>query len=175
VALAERGEMDRLRQAEGIGFPDLEARIQALEPTCQTVVQRHYATTKDLEQPLIARQELEGLGVDVAVFTGRPPEEWAMAIEVLGFELPAVTDSAPHLRKPRPDGLLQLADMFRAQEVLFVGDTRDDAACLREAAALRPDIAWTFAAVGPDRDRLEGDLCGESLRVLLPEIQRRLS
>ena len=175
LALAERGEMDRLRQAEGIGFPDLEARIQALEPTCQAVVQRHYATTKDLEQPLIARPELEGLGVDVAVFTGRPPEEWAMAIEVLGFELPAVTDSAPHLRKPKPDGLLQLADMFRAQEVLFVGDTRDDAACLREAAALRPDIAWTFAGVGPDRDRLGGDLCGESLRALLPEIQRRLS
>ncbi len=175
VALAERGEMGRLRQAEGIGFPDLEPRIQALEPTCQAVVQRHYAVTKDLEQPLISLPELESLDVDMAVFTGRPPEEWEMAVEVLGFELPAVTDSAPHLRKPRPDGLLQLADMFRAQEVLFVGDTRDDAACLREAAALRPDIAWSFAAVGPDRERLGGDLCGESLRALLPEIQRRLS
>lgn len=175
VALAERGEMDRLRQAEGVGFPDLEDRIRELEPACQTVVQRHYAVTKDLESPLISRPELEGLGVDVAVFTGRPPEEWDMAVEMLGFELPAVTDSAPHLRKPRPDGLLQLADRFRAQAVLFVGDTRDDAACLREAAVLRPDIAWSFAAVGPDRARLGGDLSGESLRALLPEIQRRLS
>jgi histidinol-phosphate aminotransferase len=175
VALAERGELDRLRRAEGIGFPDLEARIQELEPGCQAVVQRHYAETKALERPLITLGELEGLGVDVAVFTGRPPEEWTMAVAVLGFEVPAVTDIAPHLRKPRPDGLLQLADMFRAQEVLFVGDTRDDAACLRAASELRPDVAWAFAAVGPDRERLGGDLAGASLRELLPEIRRRLS
>ena len=175
VALAERGEVDRLWKAEGIGFPDLEARIQALEPRCQEAVQRHYAVTKGLEKPLISLAELQALGVDVAVFTGRPPEEWELAVEVLGFELPAVTDAASHLRKPRPDGLLQLVDAFRAQEVLFVGDTRDDAACLREARALRPDVQWSFVAVGPDRERIGGDLLGESLRVLLPELKRRLS
>jgi phosphoglycolate phosphatase-like HAD superfamily hydrolase len=175
VALAERGEMDRLRGAEGIGFPELEARIQALEPRCQEAVQRHYADTKNLEKPLISLPELQALDADLAVFTGRPPEEWDMAVEVLGFALPAVADSAPHLRKPRPDGLLQLADAFRAQDVLFVGDTRDDAACLAEARSLRPDIAWTFAAVGPDRERIGGDLLGVSLRAILPEIQRRLS
>jgi histidinol-phosphate aminotransferase len=175
VALAERGEMGRLRKAEGIGFPDLEARIQELEPQCKQVVQRHYAVTKDLEKPLITREELETLGIEVAVFTGRPPEEWDLAVEVLGFDLPAVSDAAPHLRKPRPDGLLQLADAFRAQEVLFVGDTRDDAACLNAACALRPDIQWSFAAVGPDRERIGGDLTGESLRSILPEIQRRMS
>lgn len=175
LALAERRAMDRLREAEGIGFPDLEERIQALEPRCREAVQRHYAATKSLEQPLISLPELQVLGIDLAVFTGRPPEEWAMAVEVLGFELPAVTDSAAHLRKPRPDGLLQLVDAFRAQEVLFVGDTRDDAACLREARALRPDVQWSFAAVGPDRERIGGDLTGLTLRELLPEIQRRLS
>jgi phosphoglycolate phosphatase-like HAD superfamily hydrolase len=131
--------------------------------------------TKELEKPLITRKELDALGIDVAVFTGRPPEEWDMAVQVLGFVLPAVTDSAPHLRKPRPDGLLQLADVFRAQEVLFVGDTRDDAGCLADARALRPDIQWSFAAVGPDRERIGGDLTGDSLRALLPEITRRLS
>jgi histidinol-phosphate aminotransferase len=175
LALAERGEMDRLRRAEGIGFPDLEDRIQALEPRCQEAVQRHYAVTKELEQPLITLPELQALGVDLAVFTGRPPEEWVMAVAVLGFELPAVTDSAPHLRKPKPNGLLQLADAFRAQDVLFVGDTRDDAACLSEARSLRPDITWSFAAVGPDQERLGGELAGASLRSLLPEIKRRLS
>lgn len=175
LALAERGELDRVRKAEGIGFPDLEERIQALEPRCQEVVQRHYAVTKDLEKPLVSLAELKSLGVDVAVFTGRPPEEWDMAVEVLGFALPAVTDAAPHLRKPRPDGLLQLADAYRAQEVLFVGDTRDDAACLREARALRPDLQWAFAAVGPDRERIGGDLLGASLRALLPELQRRFA
>jgi histidinol-phosphate/aromatic aminotransferase/cobyric acid decarboxylase-like protein/phosphoglycolate phosphatase-like HAD superfamily hydrolase len=175
LALAERGEMDRLRGAEGVGFPDLEARIQELEPRCQEVVQRHYAVTKNLERPLVSLPELRDLGVDLAVYTGRPPEEWAMAVEVLGFELPAVSDSAPHLRKPRPDGLLQLADAFRAQDVLFVGDTRDDAACLAAARTLRPDIAWTFAGVGPDRERLGGELTGASLRSILPDIKRRLS
>lgn len=175
VALAERGQMARLRAAEGIGFPDLEGRIGELEPRCQEVVQRHYAATKALEKPLITRRELEALEVDLAVFTGRPPEEWAMAVEVLGFDLPAVTDSAPHLRKPRPDGLLQLADKFRTEEVLFVGDTRDDAAALRQAAAARPDVAWSFVAVGPDRERLGGELAAATLREALPEIQRRLS
>jgi len=175
LALAERDGMDRLRKAEGIGFPDLEERIRELEPRCQAVVQRHYAVTKALERPLISLAELRALGVDLAVFTGRPPEEWDLAVAVLGFALPAVTDAAPHLRKPRPDGLLQLADAFRAQEVLFVGDTRDDAASLAEARALRPDLRWTFAAVGPDRERIGGDLQGESLRSLLPELQRRLS
>jgi len=56
-----------------------------------------------------------------------------------------------------------------------VGDTRDDAACLSEARCLRPDIQWSFAAVGPDRERIGGELTGESLRSILPEIQRRLS
>ena len=139
-----------------------------------------------LEQPLregrldflegrVVALRVRDLGVDLAVYTGRPPEEWAMAVEVLGFELPAVSDSAPHLRKPRPDGLLQLADAFRAQDVLFVGDTRDDAACLAAARTLRPDIAWTFAGVGPDRERLGGELTGASLRSILPDIKRRLS
>jgi phosphoglycolate phosphatase-like HAD superfamily hydrolase len=64
-----------------------------------------------------------------------------------------VADSAPHLRKPRPEGLIQLADAFRAGRITFVGDSLDDAAALRGARALRPELAWRFAAVGPDRAR----------------------
>jgi len=175
MALSERGKMDRLWQAEGIGFPDLEARIQELEPACKVVVQRHYAKTKDLEVPLITKAELDVLGWDLAIFTGRPPEELLLAEEVLGFQLPAVCDFAPHLRKPLPGGLLQLADAFRAQDVLFVGDTRDDAGCLRAAQALRPEVSWRFGAVGPDRDRIAaaGDLKAASLRDLLAELAKR--
>ena len=149
----------------------LEARVQALEPRCTEAVRRHYAGTRRLERPLVGREDLAELPL-LAIFTGRPPAELAMAFQVLGFTLPAVGDSADHLRKPRPEGLLQLADAFRATRVLFVGDTIDDAATLAGARALRPELSWTFAAVGPDRDTIG---CGEGLRAprlkdLLPQL-----
>ena len=115
------------------------------------------------------RPELEATGMDLAICTGRPPEELALAFEVLGFELPAVCDSEPRFRKPRPDGLLALAARFGARRVLFAGDTRDDAAALRAAREQRPELAWTFAAIGPDRARIAqaGDLRASTLRELL--------
>lgn len=174
LALAElHGERDllpELRAAEGKGFPALEARIAALEPLAQAEVQHHYAETVALEAPLITRPELDLPGWDIAILTGRPPGELALAWKVLGFELPGLCDSAPHLRKPEPGGLLQLADAYRAEEVLFVGDTRDDASCLRSAAAIRPELKWRFAAVGPDRARLDADLRTPTLRDLLKEL-----
>jgi histidinol-phosphate aminotransferase len=174
LALAEvHGDRDLLpilTAADGRGFPELEARMAALEPEAQIHVQRHYADTIRLEKPLVALAELEATGWDLAVLTGRPPEELDLAWRVLGFRLPAVCDAAPHLRKPEPAGLLQLADAFRAEEVLFVGDTVDDARCLRAAAPLRPELAWRFAAVGEDRARFAapGDIQFASLRDLLP-------
>lgn len=158
------------------GFPQLEARIQALEPAAQAVVQKHYADTIRLERSLISLAELRATGRDLAILTGRPPEELELAWPVLGFTLPAICDAAPHLRKPEPAGLLQLADAFRAEQILFVGDTVDDARCLRAAAALRPELAWRFAAVGPDRARFAatGDVQSASLRDLLPMLNQEL-
>ena len=144
--------------------------MAALEPAAQALVQRHYANTIHMEKPLATLLELEATGWDLAVLTGRPPEELELAWQVLGFRLPAVCDAAPHLRKPEPSGLLQLADAFRAEEVLFAGDTVDDARCLRAAAALRPEITWRFAALGEDRTHFAspGDVQFASLRDLLP-------
>jgi phosphoglycolate phosphatase-like HAD superfamily hydrolase len=180
LALAEAfGDQDLkplVEAALGTGFPEQEARIQALEPGAQVVVQQHYAETIKLEQPLVTLPELQATGWDLAVLTGRPPEELLLAWQVLGFVLPGVCDAAPHLRKPEPAGLLQLADAFRAEEILFVGDTIDDARCLRAAAALRPELTWRFAAVGPDRDRFATaqDLQSASLRDLLPMMTEEL-
>lgn len=174
LALAEaHGDRDLVPVTEAAadrGFPELEARMAALEPAAQAVVQRHYADTIRLEKPLATLLELEATGWDLAVLTGRPPEELELAWQVLGFRLPAVCDAAPHLRKPEPAGLLQLADAFRAEEVLFAGDTVDDARCLRAAAALRPELTWRFAALGEDRTRFAspGDVQFASLRDLLP-------
>ncbi len=173
--LAEHGAMERLWTAGGIGFPDLENEIQQRESASQIVVQRHYADTCKLESPLIELQALRSLGCDLAILTGRPPEELLMAFEVLGWQLPAIADAAPHLRKPSPSGLLQLADAFRAESITFVGDTRDDAACLRSARDIRPDLTWRFAAVGVDRDLITGqsDLSAPTLLDLLPLLQEQ--
>ncbi len=172
VALHEGGQMARLWMANEVGFPDLETRIQDLEPICQRVVQAHYTDTRHLESPLITRSELEAVGMDMAIYTGRPPEELVMAFEVLGFELPSVCDSEPTLRKPRPDGLFILAERFGSKTIIFAGDTRDDAAALRSARESRPDLAWTFAAIGPERGRIAapGDLQAATLRELLPRL-----
>lgn len=178
LALAEaHGDTDLqviVEGAAGRGFPELEARIQALEPAAQLVVQKHYADTVHLERPLVSLDELQTTGWDLAVLTGRPPEELLLAWQVLGFQLPAICDAAPHLRKPEPSGLLQLADAFRAEEILFAGDTVDDAACLRSAASLRPELEWRFAAIGPDRARFvsPGDVQSMSLRNLLPMLDQ---
>ena len=175
LALAEEAGLGQLEAAAGVGFPHLEARIQALEPMCRATIQKHYARTRRLERPLVSRQDLAVFKGELAIFTGRPPEELAMAFEVLAFRLPAVADSAPHLRKPRPEGLLQLADTYRAGRVTFVGDTCDDAAALRAARGLRPDLDWTFAAVGPERARFAepGDLQASGLKELLPHLAFR--
>ncbi len=172
----ERNLAPILAAADGRGFPELEARMAALEPVAQIAVQRHYADTIQLEKPLVALADLEATGWDLAVLTGRPPEELDLAWRVLGFRLPAVCDAAPHLRKPEPAGLLQLADAFRAEEIVFAGDTVDDARCLRAAAALRPELAWRFAALGEDRARFAapGDVQFASLRDLLPMLTREV-
>ena len=180
LALAELvGDRDLqpvLEAAADQGFPELAARIQALEPGAQRVVQKHYADTIRLERPLATLPELQAAGWELAVLTGRPPEELVLAWQVLGYSLPAVCDAAPHLRKPEPAGLLQLADAFRAEEIVFAGDTIDDAGCLRAAAALRPELTWRFAALGPDRSRFAApeDLQSEGLRDLLPMLNKEL-
>jgi histidinol-phosphate aminotransferase len=181
LALTEvHGDIDLqplVEKAAGIGFPELETRIQALEPEAQAVVQKHYADTIQLERPLVTLEELRATGWDLAVLTGRPPEELELAWRVLGFKLPAVCDAAPHLRKPEPAGLLQLADAFRAEDVVFAGDTIDDARCLRAAATLRPELTWRFVGLGPDRARFTTpeDLQFASLREVLPILKQELS
>ena len=139
MALYELGEIkDGLHEHIKGGFAHLgqraQKRIAELEPLCKERVQFHYQGVKHLECPLITFPELENIvGWDVAILTGRPPEELALAFDVLGFELPAVCDTCPEFRKPEPGGLLHLAEAFRAREVFFVGDTMDDATCLRRA------------------------------------------
>jgi len=163
LARAERGGLP----AEG--WPGLDAAIRRWEPACRTAVRGHYAHTRRLARPLVTREQLDAVPGALAICTGRPPDELETAFALLGFTLPAVSDRAPHLRKPRPEGLVQLADAFRAERVTFVGDGRDDAAALRGARALRPELDWRFAAVGADRGLIASgrDLRAATLTELL--------
>lgn len=168
--LWEAGRLGEVSQRPRGGWPDLDAAFLSLEPEVQGIVQRHYAETKAMERPAVTLDQLQALPCQLAILTGRPPEELALAFEVMGFSLPALCDAAPHLRKPEPAGLLALARHFACDEVVFVGDTADDAHCLRRARALAPGVRWCFAGVGPHRtDFLEDqDLAAEDLQALLP-------
>ncbi len=176
VALGRGPGLPAAAQLTAASLSVVESDIQELEPHARSVVQRAYAETRHLERPMVTRAELDGLtGIDVlAVLTGRPPEELGVAWQVLGFSLPAVCDRAPHLRKPQPSGLLQLADAFHADTVTFVGDTIDDAQCVQAAAAALPDVRFRFAAVGPQASALATDLRADTLRQLLPLVQGAL-
>ncbi|MCL1894508.1 MAG: HAD family hydrolase [Holophagaceae bacterium] len=166
VALFEAGEIGRLEDNIGF-FPDLKKRIDELEPICGERMQYYYQDVKHLERPLISLPELETIqGWDVAILTGRLPVELAMAFDVLGFKLPAICDSCPEFRKPEPGGMLHLVNTFEAKKIIFVGDTRDDATCLRRARQARPDLNFTFVAVNKLRNEISqlGDLTFETLR-----------
>lgn len=173
MVLAESEQMDRLWTTGPEGFPDLDARMAELEPEAQRLVQAAYASTKSFERPLVTLAELLAVPAQLTILTGRPPEELVLAWDVLGFELPAVCDSAPVFRKPEPAGLLLLADHFQARRVVFVGDTRDDALCLRRAQDQDPSRRYQFAGVGPARHLFltDGDLEAESLPALLPVLK----
>jgi phosphoglycolate phosphatase-like HAD superfamily hydrolase len=176
LALFEAGGMggieEALRSARPLP-PGVEERIRETEPRCKERVQFHYRGVAHLERPLVTLPELEALeGWDVAILTGRPPEEMALAFGVLGFELPAACDSRPEFRKPAPGGLLHLADRFGAGSVHFVGDTIDDATCLARARERRPGLALTFVAVGGLRHEIAGpgDLAFPTLREFLADL-----
>jgi len=170
VALYEAGEIYLVPEKLNSEFSYLEKRIDELEPYCKERVQFYYQDLQHLERPTITLLELERLvDWDVAILTGRPPEELALAFEVLGFELPAVCDSCPEFRKPEPGGLIHLADTYKAKHIFFVGDTRDDATCLRRAREARPDLELTFVAVNKLRHEIiqPGDLAYATLRAFV--------
>ena len=90
------------------------------------------------ERWLADRRKLRrlGAGADIAIFTGRPRAEALFTLEHFGVKerfrevvaLEDVTRSKPH-----PEGLLRLAQGRRREEVLYAGDTADDALAARRA------------------------------------------
>ena len=116
----------------------------------QAVVQHHYADTIHLERPLVdaARAARPGLGAGDPHRAARR-RNWSWPGACSGFRLPAVADAAPHLRKPEPAGLLQLADAFRAEEIALRGRHPDDARLpARGRRSCRPDLRLALRGRG---------------------------
>lgn len=151
LAIFDTGALDVLRDDRLVWDPNLEAGLAKSFGIASERVAHHYETTKASEAPLVTKDEITRLGVPFAILTGRAPHELRDAFVTLGLTCEAVCDSAPHLAKPSPAGLLQLADSFRATDVVFVGDTVDDRATVVRARPLRRETRFIFAGVGPDR------------------------
>ena len=72
---------------------------------------------------------------DLAIFTGRPRQEAEFTLERFRVKerfgrLVALEDARP---KPHPEGLLRLAGGRKREQVLYAGDTVDDALAARRA------------------------------------------
>jgi histidinol-phosphate/aromatic aminotransferase/cobyric acid decarboxylase-like protein/phosphoglycolate phosphatase-like HAD superfamily hydrolase len=148
-SLASDSRFDALLRGVAPAFNASElASIDANEAILAPLVRRHYGSTQVLEHALIDLRALHEISEDCAIFTGRDPHELNLAQDTLGFSLPAVCDRGPHLRKPQGAGLLLLRDAFRADRILFVGDTHDDYAALKAAQRELGHVEFAFCAVG---------------------------
>jgi len=113
------------------------------------------------DEPVIVEPEtLETLtaAYDVGVLTGRPAAEADIALERAGLDV-----SADHrftmddwvAGKPDPEALLELADRFDAESVVFVGDTLDDVHTAVNASEADP--SRTYHGVGVFSGGLGGE------------------
>ena len=115
-----------------------------------------------LEQGLIHRERwlprnglLDRLSekFELAIFTGRTTEEAEITLhrEKLRDRFLLVTANDVEREKPSPDGLLKIAALRPSKNLLYVGDTVDDARCARAANVPFVGVA---AAQSPRREEL---------------------
>ena len=115
-----------------------------------------------LKQGLIHRERwlprnglLEGLAqrFELAIFTGRSMIEAEITLQREGWlgRLLLVTSDEVLNEKPAPDGLLKIAALRPSKQLLYIGDTVDDARCARAANVPFIGIA---APNSPKRDEL---------------------
>jgi len=113
------------------------------------------------DEPVVAEPEtLEALGTayDVGVLTGRPAAEADIALDRVGLDVPddhRFTMDDWEAGKPDPDALIELAERFDAESVVFVGDTLDDIHTAVNASEADP--SRTYHGVGVFTGGLDGE------------------
>jgi HAD superfamily hydrolase (TIGR01548 family) len=90
---------------------------------------------------------------ELAIFTGRTAEEAEITLNREGLRDRFLLVSADDVEreKPAPDGLLKIAAMRPLKELLYVGDTVDDA---RSARAANVPFIGIVSTTSPRRDEL---------------------
>ena len=104
---------------------------------------------------------------EVGVVTGRPAAEAEIALSRAGLDLPenhrfTMDSSLPG--KPDPAALVELAERFGAERVVFVGDTLDDVHTANNAAEADPEREYRGVGV------LTGGLSGEAGREAFEQV-----
>lgn len=103
----------------------------------------------------------------VGAYTGRSPEEAALAFRRLGFTPERIVADDGRFRKPDPGGLVELLRGFNATRALYFGDSVDDA---RAVAALPGEFEVALVAVGDPLPGMALRLAPEALEEALGEL-----
>ncbi len=104
----------------------------------------------------------------LAIFTGRHAYELEATLRRLGFEArfdPCVTHDADFPPKPAPQGLQHISGLCRGEQLIYVGDTIDDARCARAAGA-------RFVGITAGSEELEALFRRESADAILNDINQ---
>jgi HAD superfamily phosphatase len=116
------------------------------------------------ESPHVTPETIEFLleNYELAVLTGRPEQEAAIALTRVGFELDedlVMTMDDWDGGKPEPDALRTLAERMDVDSLVYVGDSLDDVKTAVNATETDPDREYRGVGV------LSGGLSGEEGRM----------
>jgi phosphoglycolate phosphatase-like HAD superfamily hydrolase len=123
--------------------------------------------TEDAHVPRLILEHLSQV-FKIGVYTGRSPEEAALAFERLGLAPHAVVADDGACRKPDPAGLQRLQRQLDFKRALYFGDSVDDATAILRFGATA-DIQ--LVAIGAELEgavlRLEAKDLGAALKTIL--------
>lgn len=128
---------------------------QVMDEMCAFYRAKHPAMARLHDGMDEALRVLKGLGVRLAVFTGKGRRTTAITLEVLGlthfFDM-IVTGNDVVRHKPHGEGIVRILEGLQvaAEETVMVGDSMADVRASREAGVVMAAVVWDAY----DRDRV---------------------
>ncbi len=113
------------------------------------------------EKVLIDTNLLENIPTHIGIYTGRNRTEMEVALDQIGLN----TLEDKYLNyddgvavKPNPEPLYRMAKEVDAENIIFVGDSRDDWQTIRNFKQNYSDIRSEFIQIGPEKWRFDGQI-----------------